>query len=35
MNVYKVLSLSLLLAASLAVAGQRVMVLEEITTTSG
>jgi hypothetical protein len=35
MNIKKVLFLSLLLAASVALASQRVMVCEEITTTSG
>lgn len=35
MNTKKVLFLSLLLAASVALASQRVMVCEEITTTSG
>jgi hypothetical protein len=35
MNIKRVLFLSLLLAASVALASQRVMVCEEITTTSG
>jgi hypothetical protein len=35
MNIKKVLFLSLLLAASVALASQRVMVYEEITTVSG
>ncbi len=35
MNIKKVLFLSLLLAATVALASQRMMVCEEITTTSG